>query len=167
MKKANKIVDDLKKIADKLNLQYSEEYKNSPRKHLEIKSTLESVSREEFYNTLNKVFQSLEKSSSDELKNYHIILEKDKTTKSLIKMPPGYIFSNMGKVIFTKKSYERVVEPAITMMQEEYFEAYSQKRYSMAHWIKIRFFFIFVQILLINMPLVSALLELKEKFTSK
>ena len=38
-----------------------------------------------------------------------------------IEKPPGYLFSALGKVIFTKKSYERVVEPAITMMQEEYF----------------------------------------------
>lgn len=87
--------------------------------------------------------------------------------KPRIVLPPGYNFSICGKLIFTKKSYERTVEPAITMMQEEYFEAYSQKRYGMARWIKVRFFFIFLQILLMNMPLVSSLLELKEKLTSK
>lgn len=80
---------------------------------------------------------------------------------------PGFIFYFLGKLIFTKKSYERVVEPAITMMQEEYFEAYSQEHYLMARWIKFRFFFIFLQIIGINLPVISTLIEIKEKFTSK
>lgn len=91
--------------------------------------------------------------------------EKTTIEKRPVKMalPPGQTYSVLGRLILTRKAYERILEPSITMMQEEYFEAYTQGRHKFALWIKIRFAFIFLMVLGLNLPVVKQLLDIKDK----
>lgn len=152
--------DEISRLALKikdLRRAYTIETRAIEKLRLQVEMTDLIIKREEL-----ESLQKLSLNSSGFFKGVFNRLNQKK-----IDMPPGSKYSIIGKLIFTKKSYERVIEPAITMMQEEYFEAYSQKRFAMARWIRFRFFFIFLQIVGMNLPLISSLLELKEKFTSK
>lgn len=51
---------------------------------------------------------------------------------------PGSFISVILKTIYTKKSYERVFQPLISDMQEEYFDALAEKRERHAKWVHVR-----------------------------
>lgn len=77
--------------------------------------------------------------------------------------PPGYWYGMLGRVFLSKKTYEEVLEETILLMQEEYFEMYSTGRTVFARWIKIRFIFQFLTILLLELPFLKTLLDIKDK----
>ena len=74
--------------------------------------------------------------------------------------PPGHWHDRIGKALLSKDSYEKVLEQSIIMMQEEYFEAYSEGRTAYAAWIRTRFSFEFLTVLLLNLPLVKFFVKL-------
>lgn len=76
---------------------------------------------------------------------------------------PGSIYIKVAKVILTKKAYSRIMEESILMMQEEYFAYYQQGQKYFAILVKIRFFFVFLFVLGINLPVIRQLVEIKSK----
>ena len=52
--------------------------------------------------------------------------------------PPGDKLFNILEFLYTKKNFERIFEPMIADMQEEYFEALSAKRIWKTRWIHLR-----------------------------
>lgn len=59
-------------------------------------------------------------------------------TPEKIIRPPGDKFFEVLKFLYTKKVFERVFEPMIADMQEEYFEAMSKKNIWKMRWIHLR-----------------------------
>jgi len=56
----------------------------------------------------------------------------------LITRPPGSFLHSMAKFFCTKKTYERVVKPAIADMRHEYCEALAERATLRAVWIRVR-----------------------------
>ena len=77
--------------------------------------------------------------------------------------PPSYTFKNIGRFLLTKKAYERILEESIAMMEEEYIEACNKKQFGFARWIKIRYWFVFLMVLGLNLPVIKQLLDIKDK----
>ena len=77
--------------------------------------------------------------SKDELMYYYGLMKgkvEEKTTDII--MPPGTYFSKIIGFIYSKKSKERIFDPIISDMHQEYFEALDQGRKWKMHWIHIR-----------------------------
>lgn len=76
---------------------------------------------------------------------------------------PGFMYINIGQFLLTKKAYSRIMKESILNMQEEYFEYIQEDKIYYASWVKVRYFFVFLFILGINLPLIRQLIEIKSK----
>ena len=85
------------------------------------------------------------------------------TTKPIITKAPGHLYILLAKIILTKKSYSKIMEPSILMMQEEYFDYLQEGNTTFALLVKIRFAFIFLFILGLNFPLIKQMVDITEK----
>lgn len=92
------------------------------------------------------------------LKSKLTLFSKKQTS---IENPPGQIYNKIGKIIFSKKTFEKDIEPSIVMMQEEIYEAIQDNASKITFLsIKTRFFFIFMTKIGINLPLVKELFDI-------
>ena len=91
-----------------------------------------------------------------------VTAEKFANTNIKIAKSPGYYYILIARLTLPKKTCHRIIEPSILDMQIEYFEALQHKKYSAAKWIKIRYFFVFVTAIIVELP-IAKLLEIKDK----
>lgn len=74
----------------------------------------------------------------------HGIISYIKSTKSSkIKTPPGTYWLCYVDFFFSKKYVEATFKPLVGDWQEEYFEAFHQKRFWKARWINLRYSYAF------------------------
>lgn len=112
-----------------------------------------------FFSSIEKLGEKTNKVARDKQKGCKNIKKQEITLYAA----PGSIYISIAKIILTKKAYSKIMEPSILMMQEEYFE-YSHNGYKyFAIWIKVRFFFIFLFVLGLNLPFIKQLIEIKSK----
>lgn len=78
--------------------------------------------------------------------------------------PPGSRLLAITNFLYSKKQQERVFIPIIADMRDEYFEAYDQKRFMKARWIWIRYCFVFIQSMGLNV-IVSLVKKIKDVWT--
>jgi hypothetical protein len=55
-----------------------------------------------------------------------------------IARPPGYLLLKLGRVLLTKRAYERLMVPHVADMQHEFCEALKEGRPAFAWWIEVR-----------------------------
>jgi len=77
--------------------------------------------------------------------------------------PPGLLYIKITKFLLTKKAYSRIMQQSILDMQDEYFEYLQQGKHYYAAWVKIRYFFVILFVLGINLPIIRQLVEIKSK----
>ncbi len=74
-----------------------------------------------------------------------IVKFKNKISITKLSLPPGTTILRISRFIYTQKTFNRIFEPTIADMREEYFEAIQNEEKLKAKWINIRGHLIFVQ----------------------
>lgn len=67
--------------------------------------------------------------------------------------PPGHLYLNIGRFLFNKTTNNLVIEPIIEDMRHEYYESLNGcNETAKTKWIKINYFFAFIQVVLMKIP---------------
>lgn len=109
----------------------------------------------------NKIFARLDKCADASSENSEEVCPQceGSDTNRQIAMAPGYIYRQISPWISSRKNHDRIFEPSIIMMEEEYIEAYNEGNIKLAKWIQVRYFFVFLLVFTSTLPIIKQILK--------
>ena len=83
------------------------------------------------------------------------------STQRAVVCPPGAKLGTLASFFFSKRTYAIVLKPYLAEMQEEYFEALSERRLWKARWVRVRGVICFWSHVLLQLPVSATRLAKK------